>query len=266
MGAASVRCRRYCCAWVSSSLASSSHPPVDLGQRPILTGMASRNRLCASDDDILEPRKADRRGLRCSRHSAGFASLRPRPSVRGYTRNVGGKQIPYLVARAGGYYDPHLKPPNRRPPSPKIPRSGNDASGNPPGLEVYNDDTLGFLRLPVLPALVAGASVTLHPTSGKTGVGDRLTVDPHRIKAARLCRIAIDRAPIGIAEDARRCRRTRSAVPAPFPPSASRPKINSVKNAMALATSARAKEWMTNGPPEGRGGRRVLIEAYRTRS
>ena len=174
MGAASVRCRRYCCAWVSSSLASSSHPPVDLGQRPILTGMASRNRLCASDDDILEPRKADRRGLRCSRHSAGFASLRPRPSVRGYTRTVGGKQIPYLVARAGGYYDPHLKPPNRRPPSPKIPRSGNDASGNPPGLEVYNDDTLGFLRLPVLPALVAGASVTLHPTSGKTGVGDRL--------------------------------------------------------------------------------------------
>ena len=72
-----------------------------------------------------------------------------------------------------------VKPPNRRPPSPKTPRSGSDASGNPLGVEVYNDDTFGFLRLTVLPALVAGVFVTLDPTSGKTGVDDRFTVDLH---------------------------------------------------------------------------------------
>jgi hypothetical protein len=112
-------------------------------------------------------------GIQPDLHLSGHAHLYER-----YTRTVGGKQIPYLVAGTGGYYDlPGLKPPNRRAPSPKTPRSGTDASGNPLRLEVYNDDSFGFLRLTVSPTSVAGVFVTVDPTSGKAGVGDTFTVD-----------------------------------------------------------------------------------------
>src|SRR6516164_11591442 len=114
-------------------------------------------------------------GIQPNLHLSGHAHLYER-----YTRTVGGKQIPYLVAGMGGYYDlPGLKPPNRRPPVPKFPASGTDASGNPLRLEVYNDSTFGFLRLTISPTSVAGVFVTVDPTSGKSGVGDSFTVDLH---------------------------------------------------------------------------------------
>ena len=114
-------------------------------------------------------------GIQPDLHLSGHAHLYER-----YTRTVGGKQIPYLVAGMGGYYGlPGLKPPNNRPPSPKTPQSGTDASGNPLKLEVYNDNTFGFLRLTISPTSVAGVFVTVNPTSGKTGVGDSFTVDLH---------------------------------------------------------------------------------------
>jgi hypothetical protein len=114
-------------------------------------------------------------GIQPDLHLSGHAHLYER-----YTRTVGGKQIPYLVAGMGGYYNLlGLKPPNRRPPSPKTPLSGTDASGNPLRLEVYNDNTFGFLRLTVSPTSVAGVFVTVDPTSGKTGVGDSFAVDLH---------------------------------------------------------------------------------------
>ena len=95
-----------------------------------------------------------------------------------YTRTVGGKQIPYLVAGMGGYYDlPGLKPANRRTAPPTTPASGTDASGNPLRLDVYNDNTFGFLRITVSPASLIGEFVTVDPASGKTGVGDSFTVD-----------------------------------------------------------------------------------------
>ena len=95
-----------------------------------------------------------------------------------YTRTVGSKQIPYLVAGMGGYYDlPGLKPPNQRPTAPSTPASGTDASGNPLRLEVYNDNTFGYLRVTVSPASITGVFVTVDPTSGKTGVGDSFTVN-----------------------------------------------------------------------------------------
>jgi hypothetical protein len=78
----------------------------------------------------------------------------------------------------GGYYNlPGLKPPNRRPPTPKTPQSGTDASGNPLKLEVYNDNTFGFLRLTVSSTSVVGVFVTVDPKSGKSGVGDSFTID-----------------------------------------------------------------------------------------
>jgi Calcineurin-like phosphoesterase len=114
-------------------------------------------------------------GIQPDLHLSGHAHLYER-----YTRTVGGKQIPYLVAGMGGYYNlPGLKPPNQRPPSPKTPLSGTDASGNPLRLDVYNDNTFGFLRLTVSSTSVAGVFVTVDPTSGKTGVGDSFTVDLH---------------------------------------------------------------------------------------
>jgi hypothetical protein len=106
-------------------------------------------------------------------HLSGHAHLYER-----FTRTVGKKQIPYLVAGMGGFYNlPGLKPPNHRPPSQKTPQSGTDASGNPLRLEVYNDNTFGFLRLTVSPTSIAGVFVTVDPASGNTGVGDSFTVD-----------------------------------------------------------------------------------------
>lgn len=114
-------------------------------------------------------------GIQPDVHLSGHAHLYER-----YTRTVGQKQIPYLVAGMGGYYNlPGLKPPNRRPPSQKTPQSGKDSTGHPLRLDVYNDNTFGFLRLTVSPASVEGVFVTVDTASGKTGVGDHFTVDLH---------------------------------------------------------------------------------------
>ncbi len=91
----------------------------------------------------------------------------------------GGKQIPYVVAGMGGYYDlPGLRP-GKRPTPPKTPASGTDASGNPLALDVHNDTTFGFLRMTVSPDFITGQFVTVNPTSGKTGMGDSFTLDLH---------------------------------------------------------------------------------------
>jgi hypothetical protein len=70
-----------------------------------------------------------------------------------------------------------LKPPNKRPTPPQTPASGTDASGNPLTLEIYNDNTFGFLRITASPDSIVGTFVTVDPTSGKTGVGDSFTLD-----------------------------------------------------------------------------------------
>jgi hypothetical protein len=117
-------------------------------------------------------------GIQPDMHLSGHAHLYER-----YTRTVNGKQIPYLVAGMGGYYNlPGLKP-GKPPAEPKTPASGKDASGNPLTLEVYNDTTFGFLRVTVSPASIIGQFVTVDPTTGKTGIGDSFTLD---IKAGKL--------------------------------------------------------------------------------
>ncbi len=112
-------------------------------------------------------------GIQPDLYLSGHAHLYER-----YTRTVGGKQIPYLVAGMGGYYDlPGLKATNQRPTPPKTPSSGTDASGNPLTLEVSNNNTFGFLRMTVSPAYITGVFVTVDAASGKTGTGDSFTVD-----------------------------------------------------------------------------------------
>jgi Calcineurin-like phosphoesterase len=118
-------------------------------------------------------------GIQPDMHLSGHAHLYER-----YTRTVGGKQIPYLVAGMGGYYNlPGLKPGKRMTP-PKTPISGTDASGNPLTLVTYNDNTFGFLRITVTADSITGEFVTVDPTSGKTGVGDSFTLDLHAYKVS----------------------------------------------------------------------------------
>ncbi len=111
-------------------------------------------------------------GIQPDLYLSGHAHLYER-----YTRTVGKKQIPYLVAGMGGYYNlPGLKP-GKPQPVPKTPQSGKDASGNPLTLEAFNDNTFGFLRMTVSPSSITGAFITVDPSTGKTGVGDSFTVD-----------------------------------------------------------------------------------------
>jgi hypothetical protein len=112
-------------------------------------------------------------GIQPDLHLSGHVHLYER-----YTRTVSGKQIPYIVAGMGGFYDlPGLKAAANRPTPPKTPQSGTDASGNPLRLDVYNNNTFGFLRMTVSPASITGVFVMVDPASGKTGVGDSFTLD-----------------------------------------------------------------------------------------
>jgi hypothetical protein len=93
-----------------------------------------------------------------------------------YTRTVGGKQIAYVVAGMGGYYDlPGLKA--KPPAAPTAPQSGTDAAGNPLTLEVFNDSTFGFLRMTASAASISVDFVTVDTTTGATGSSDTFTVN-----------------------------------------------------------------------------------------
>ena len=95
-----------------------------------------------------------------------------------YTRTVSGKQIPYVVAGMGGFYNlAGLK--HGAPAAPTTPASGTDAVGNPLTMDVFNDTNFGFLRLTVTPASITGEFVTVDPASRKIGTGDSFTVDLH---------------------------------------------------------------------------------------
>jgi hypothetical protein len=111
-------------------------------------------------------------GIQPDLYLSGHAHLYER-----YTRTLGKKQIPYVVAGMGGYYNlPGLKT-SKTSTAPRTPVSGTDASGNPLTLEVYNDTTFGFLRITVSADSISGEFVTVDTDSGKTGLGDSFTVD-----------------------------------------------------------------------------------------
>lgn len=110
-----------------------------------------------------------------------------------YTRTVQGKQIPYLVAGMGGYYNlPGLK--QNHPPAPKFPAQGTDQSGNPLRLDCYNDATFGFMRITISPAGIAGTFVTVDPSTGKTGIGDSFTVNLQKSAVASGKRVSARKA------------------------------------------------------------------------
>jgi hypothetical protein len=105
-------------------------------------------------------------------HLSGHSHLYER-----YTRTVGGKQIPYVVAGVGGFYNlPGLKP-GKPPAAPSTPASGTDAAGNPLTIEIYNDTTFGYLRVTATATSLTVQFVTVDPATGKTGTGDTFTVN-----------------------------------------------------------------------------------------
>lgn len=110
----------------------------------------------------------DAAGIQPDLHLSGHAHLYER-----YTRTVAGKQIPYIVAGMGGYYNlPGLKPPARRPVPPQAPMSGTDASGNPLTLEVFDDTNFGFLRITVSANAISGEFIAVDPGTRKVKVAD----------------------------------------------------------------------------------------------
>lgn len=111
-------------------------------------------------------------GIQPDMHLSGHAHLYER-----YTRTVAGKQIPYLVAGMGGFYNLLGRKPGKHPAPPKTPVSGTDASGIPLTLECYNDTSFGFLRITVSPGSLLGEFITVDPKTGETGIGDRFTLD-----------------------------------------------------------------------------------------
>ena len=105
-------------------------------------------------------------------HLSGHSHLYER-----YTRTVKGKQIAYVVAGMGGYYNLTGLKPGKKPPPPTTPQSGTDASGNPLTINLYNDTTFGFLRMTVSAKSIVGEFVSVNTETGKTGVADSFTVD-----------------------------------------------------------------------------------------
>lgn len=114
-------------------------------------------------------------GIQPDLYLSGHAHLYER-----YTRTVGGKQIPFVVAGMGGFYNLAGLKRFNRPPKPQFPASGTDASGNPLSLRIYSDTNFGFLRITAGAGSIDGEFVTVDPTTGRTGSGDSFSVDLKR--------------------------------------------------------------------------------------
>lgn len=105
-------------------------------------------------------------------HLAGHSHMYER-----YTRTVAGREIPYLVAGMGGYYNLAGLKPGKKPPLPKAPQSGKDASGNPLTLESINDTDFGFMRMTVSATSITGEFITVDANTNRTGQVDSFMVN-----------------------------------------------------------------------------------------
>jgi hypothetical protein len=100
-----------------------------------------------------------------------------------YTRVVAGRQIPYVVAGNGGYFNLSGFKPGAGGLTPKPPVQGTDANGNPLTLEAFDDKRFGFLRLTVSAGSLLCEFVGLDKTTGAAATQDRFTLDlaAHRV-------------------------------------------------------------------------------------
>jgi len=94
-----------------------------------------------------------------------------------YNRSVSGRQIPYVVAGNGGFYNlaGFKRGKTGKPPAPGV--TGTDGKGNPLTLKAFSESTFGFLRITVDAKSILLESVGVNEQTGKTSKLDSFTVD-----------------------------------------------------------------------------------------
>ena len=96
-----------------------------------------------------------------------------------YTRvmKADGRQIPYLVAGNGGYFNLSKPKTGKNGALPQPGAVGNDGKGNQLTLVAYNDNVFGFLRITVGPKSIRCQSLGVDETTRNSSVMDEFTVD-----------------------------------------------------------------------------------------
>jgi hypothetical protein len=88
-----------------------------------------------------------------------------------------GRQIPYLVAGNGGYFN-LSKPKTGKNGALPVPGAvGNDGKGNKLTLVAYNDNVFGFLRITVSAKSIQCQALGVDETTRTSSVMDQFTVD-----------------------------------------------------------------------------------------
>src|SRR5580693_1295910 len=96
-----------------------------------------------------------------------------------YTRvmKADGRQIPYLVAGNGGYFNLSKPVTGKNGALPQPGAVGNDGKGNQLTLIAYNDNVFGFLRLTVSAKSIQCQSLGVDETTRTASVMDQFTLD-----------------------------------------------------------------------------------------
>jgi hypothetical protein len=96
-----------------------------------------------------------------------------------YTRvmKADGRQIPYLVAGNGGYFNLSKPKTGKNGALPQPGAVGNDGKGNQLTLIAYNDNVFGFLRLTVNATSIQCQSLGVDETTRTASVMDQFTLD-----------------------------------------------------------------------------------------
>lgn len=94
-----------------------------------------------------------------------------------YTRVLQNRQIPFVVAGMGGYFNLSTFITGKGGAKPIPPVKGTDANGNPLTLEAYNETQWGFLRLKVSAASLGCEFLALNAQTGAAAVQDSFTLD-----------------------------------------------------------------------------------------
>jgi acid phosphatase type 7 len=89
-----------------------------------------------------------------------------------FTRTIGAKQVPYIVAGAGGYHNLHrmAKEPSGKPPKTPF-KATPDCQ-----LDAFCDDRWGFLRLTITPGHIEGSYTAVDKTGAVTPEIDKFAI------------------------------------------------------------------------------------------
>ena len=96
-----------------------------------------------------------------------------------YTRvmKADGRQIPFLVAGNGGYFNLSKPKTGKNGALPQPGAVGNDGKGNQLTLVAYNDNVFGFLRITVSAKSIQCQALGVDETTRTSSVMDQFTLD-----------------------------------------------------------------------------------------